>query len=994
MQLLHEYGLDMPPLKIRLSRNRIVFIDQVLKHAGKAYKNSSRLIRLGQLLRACVSDGGNVKQLEGEVFIRIAETAMKKQDFDVAGQACHKIRLANYSAGWKICSRLANLDDINDLSMRTELISFAMVYCPPEVIEELLQLRWDLEKRLLREKCAKQLDSYITYESGDENLMSVLDRTAVEAYKREAAKKRLSQVAHKQTKGSEKGKVPKQVLQTTADTTKQIVNAVRSTLKLNEPERKATAAKIEETNRDCNQWAVPAFYYDSCRIGGRKLHESILDTSYRAYSAPEAMQSELNLLMWTWRTRALDVAQGTLLSESCPSDDILAKLSERLFPEDCLLALGHLLDLEKGERAWEPLTRLPSTEITLQYAAYYFALRMMSLSGAGNTDFIFAPPRRLIDKCARLDKNGLSAEQRKYGDLLTRSLRLLSDVSEAQQLRRLDSGVDINRFTSDDVYKHDTIVGLAITSDPGIYSAAVRLAKHYGVGQWEVAFSHLTALFTDESVAPSRIRQLMDEHRMIEVLLKDKAAFGWKMLDVIYPNISGRDHERLALFFDVLKSDAATNRMINPPADVHAKILQKLASLKGLDLKKITKSPESFAEEVERVVSAETVGKLAKLAQQLSSSIEALQSRGNAGMVHLIWTRKHFFELVNEQKSPSETDWYYRFESCKPHISKLSPEEFLKLVDGLCFSDQGLDILSLDLRAEIGTRSLKLLRERTSKNANDPSLASCLKRLENWVDHLNRLRQDYYHEVRTEVVTSVGAQFWREFERSRAEENALYRLLLRTLIERQPMKIVQLFIGAFPPSFSSTPEDVLGNAVRLTLEYLRRTYSPAREGDQSENLDLFKSCDAVQVLMHLLMEVHHFLESNDDSIGLLSVADVEEMVQQFCVDDDVDIDVRLQLLLVLQSLPCGFSALSEESGARVQWLRTLSVIKQTWCSAESGDATTDFSQLIGNLREGDLKSDQQRRELFGRLLELSTTSAHLNSLAKILNCWEPFDTKR
>ncbi len=141
----------MPPLKIRLSRNRLVLIEQVLKHDKKAYKNAARLLRLGHLLRAC-GDGDQQKELEGQILVRIAETALIKQDFDVAGQTCNKLRLANHSIGWNVCSRFAKLDQVDDLNLKMDLISFALVYCPIDVVEELLQLRWKLEHEQLRNR--------------------------------------------------------------------------------------------------------------------------------------------------------------------------------------------------------------------------------------------------------------------------------------------------------------------------------------------------------------------------------------------------------------------------------------------------------------------------------------------------------------------------------------------------------------------------------------------------------------------------------------------------------------------------------------------------------------------------------------------------------------------------------------------------------------------------------------------------------------------------
>lgn len=993
----------MPPLKIRLSKNRLLLIDQVLKQAGKAYKNSSRLLRLGHLLRASnekssPSDGDRRKELEGHIYVRIAETALVKQDLDVAGQMCNRLRIGNHPNGWKVCSRLAKLDEVADLNMKLELLSYSLVYCPADSIEELLQLRWKLEHKQLGESCCKQIEMYMNYENGKESLLALVDQPSVESYRQGVARKQQSESTAKMSPAN--SGVPQQVLQTTADTTMQLVNVVKSSLKRKEARQAEKAAKRtsaawpSEDNKECIRWGLCVFYWDCWCDGGIGLHESHLGASYRLFSLPEMANSELNLLMWSWRMLVLDSLQEPYTAgRGRLRDDVLAKLAECLFPEDCLLALGHLLDLEEAAAAWEPLIRLPSTEITLQSAAYYFALRMIRLSSPDDFSKIASiRPRSLIERCLSLgEKKGLSKEEGACRDLLKRSLRLLADVSEAQQLRRLDGGVDINRFTTDDLYKRDTIVGLAITTDPTVYSAAVRLAAHYGVSAWEVTFSHLTALFAEEKIAAGQISKHMEEHRMRDTLLADVETLGRKMVDVIYPSISGRDYARLLLFFKLLNSNPLMAGLTQPPAPVFIQILRKVESIKVIDVKKLTRSVQGFVEEIESVATAENVGKLAKLAQLISSTVKSLSTGVSQATVHSIWTRKYFFQLADEAKHVTVTDWLHRFESCKSHANKLAAQEFLNLVDGLCFSDRSLDVLTLDIRAELCRRCLKMAIERDkAKTGNDSCVAeSCRLRLEKWAEHLERLGSDEYGQIRTEVILTAGSQLWREFERSRAEETALRRLLLRVLVDRQPMSLVRMLVGIFHSDLDWTPEEVLFDAIRLTLEHLRADRSdqdgePVSQPEQP----LLAGKDALQVLLHLLTEVGR-VNSEDGGGVLISQSDVGEMLRRFYEDDKIDVQIRLQLMLMLQTLPGDFVGPSE-SGSRVQWLRTLALIQQSWSVGEEADS----NNLVGHLREEDLRSEERRRALFDRLLEMSHTIAQLASLAKLLHFWPPFESER
>ncbi len=125
VHLMADYGLDMPPLKIRLTQDRLQLIDLVLQHGGKAYRNASRLLRLGQLLRcsgtsgpaAAAAAGSSASSsasaaASGPIYVRIAEAALVRRDLDTACQMCSKLRAANEPTGWSVCRRLADDDEV------------------------------------------------------------------------------------------------------------------------------------------------------------------------------------------------------------------------------------------------------------------------------------------------------------------------------------------------------------------------------------------------------------------------------------------------------------------------------------------------------------------------------------------------------------------------------------------------------------------------------------------------------------------------------------------------------------------------------------------------------------------------------------------------------------------------------------------------------------------------------------------------------------------
>lgn len=248
----------------------------------------------------------------------------------------------------------------------------------------------------------------------------------------------------------------------------------------------------------------------------------------------------------------------------------------------------------------------------------------------------------------------------------------------------------------------------------------------------------------------------------------------------------------------------------------------------------------------------------------------------------------------------------------------------------------------------------------------------CRSRLQKWCEHLDRLKSDEYSRTRMEVISSAGSHVWKLFDQSRAEEAALRRLLLRVLVERQPMSVIRLLVGIFPPDFTSTPEDVLMDAIRFILDDLRGTASP-----EDELLLKDVKSDPMDVLSHLLTQVRAVLDEGETE--LISQSDVDEMLRHFCDDDSIDMHVRLRML---QTLPAESAGLAQ-SGSRVQWLQSLALIHQTW---------SDDGRLSSSVTEDDLSSSERRRALFERLLDASHSGAQLGALGKLLHFWPPFSS--
>ena len=892
----------------------------MLNATGKAYKNAPRLLRLAHLLRACPP-----AELEGEVLVRIAGTALRKRDMDVAVHTCNRLRLANHSVGWSVCAQLASasaegdsaLDCLTEEELTAPLASFALTHCPPERIEPLLRLRWKLEQQALRRQSIRRMQMWMHFEDGEERILPLLDPHSVDAFR-------------------------------------QLEQATPA------PKKSAAAVAPPEANRNCDRYAQPVFYGDV-----RNLHESrSCSITYLNYSMLPASGNRIWLLSASRRISILTALQSGDPCSPLLHPELLLRLAEQTLPDDCLMALGTLADADACGGSWCVWARLPSTELTLQLAVYYLALELIrtgripaGLTSTPARSVLTVVPRSLVDHCLA---DGVRS------DSMERALALLADVAEAQQLRRLDSGVDIQRFASDDGYKRDTIVGLAITSDPAVYASALRLADHYAVPRWQVAFSHLTALFADDVAPPERIRNIIGGSDLMEILIQDASALGARMMQVIHPSISGTDHARLRLFFEILNQDPRLASSSALEAPVHLRMLHQLESLPPVDVKKLTCGSAEFLAEIRNVLDSGNVEAFASLSKIAGATPAA---------VYCAWTEKYFFSDASSAARSSK-EWMERFESCRKNwMTKLGSPELLQLVDGLCFSEQALDTLTPQIRHDICIRCLKLVERRCSKQPADrsgrkTSWDKCLESLRRSGWHLERLKSGQFDEFRRQMDACGAAHLWRMFERSRCDEKALRMLLVRVLVEQHPLSVMRVLIGVFPPEFSMTVEDVLMETMRSVLQFIRC-------GSSSSNAELFADCDPVTLLRHLLAEARAVVAPE----GLIAEAEIDEELQNFFHDDGVDVNVRLNMLHVV---PEGFRAVTDSDGGRIRLLHTLSIVQKAWAQ-EPG-----VMAWARTLQEGNVGSEPERMQVFEYLLGVCAESAHLDSLTELLHIWPAF----
>lgn len=74
LQILNEFNVDILPLQVRLTADRLILIEHCLDSQWDAYKSRQRLLTLASYLRV---EGSNNRLREGKVLELIAKKALE-----------------------------------------------------------------------------------------------------------------------------------------------------------------------------------------------------------------------------------------------------------------------------------------------------------------------------------------------------------------------------------------------------------------------------------------------------------------------------------------------------------------------------------------------------------------------------------------------------------------------------------------------------------------------------------------------------------------------------------------------------------------------------------------------------------------------------------------------------------------------------------------------------------------------------------------------------
>uniref|UniRef100_A0A8C1LQR9 NBAS subunit of NRZ tethering complex n=1 Tax=Cyprinus carpio TaxID=7962 RepID=A0A8C1LQR9_CYPCA len=967
---LEQFGVKVLPLQVRLRTDRLSLIKECISQCPTAYRQSTLLLSLARLLRVAGDDEAKRK---GQVLTLLAEQALRCQDFKASYIHCQDLMAAGYSDGWDVCAQLGQCEAYSQLSARQKLMAFALTHCPPSSIQNLLATSSSLQTQVLYQAVNYKIDPSQARRTGSE-LSEVKNSASTGAAVPGSINP--TDLLHRTTART------LEVLTNTTMTTRAVLTAVsdshwwRESLSLLRPlhgqavERSHTGSANQ--NADLERQGCSPFYEEL-------FNDPYVNTSEDVYSSYNYTPQEdfAEVLLRTGKLAETNSEGQNLF----PATEVLLQLASDAFPKDMTLALAYLLALPQVLDANTCFEKQPPSALSLQLAAYYYSLQIYSRLAPCFKDkcspLYRADPRELIRLVTKHVTDHAGCD---WGDeelrVLIDQLRLyserLTDFTQAQVLQGLGRGVDVQRFSSDNQYKKETILGLAETLDESVYGISRSLAQRYSIPLWEVHMTHLEFLFTDSGLSTKDIENRTEALGLFETLKTNPESFYTHMTKYVYPSIAGTDQLRLLFYFTLLENCGCASYFpqsaMNP--DTHLKLLKKLKAVAvGLDYKKLTDEDSDPLKALEPVLTSQNVLSISKLAPRIpQKGGEALTSSA----VHATWLHKLFWEgdqHVLKKAPQSDHDFLHAYDTCAKYFDRLLPVDSVNFLDAITFSPEAANKLSVESRLEITKRAQKALKgisDKSKKKGNDDrsensasSFDSALTHIQQSLAHLETLSHSFPLSLKTSQ--ELLQKYSRIYDLSRSEQSKVRHLAITMVMDGQPLERIEQLLAVSVGTSDLSVESVVQDAVERIITALRY--------DELQFDDFYP----LKVLEGIVAAVHTNVQSGGN---MVTSEDMLAWLRPFCGDDSKAVRPRLEVLQILEH---SFS-LSDQDIHLLVFFRSQAVLRACWPNRKC--------------EMKDVESEEQRNSLFLELLESSSKWEEFQHLMLLLQAWPPVTDKK
>ncbi|XP_012217633.2 NBAS subunit of NRZ tethering complex-like [Linepithema humile] len=373
LQILNEFNVDILPLQVRLTVDRLILIEHCLNNQRDAYKNRQRLLTLASYLRV---EGNNNRLREGKVLELIAKKALETEDYNTCATICMQLTQNNYLPAWETCLNLGRCDDYQDLNIRKKCLWFAINNGSNDILGNALEHIHLIETQILHKNLELWMPSVefesLKDEESDESEDDFTDAMTTPQVEVKEFVPKMLETSTEIVKSS--ANIMKEstfgLIKNISDT-----NFWKSRLRFNFTNNSNTQheAEGEQSEEDVDLQSFPCYYeslHEMCRISNN-------ETRYNKYSMADIQNIRLKCC------RAL--LRITILSESScyglevsDINHLLLECAKHTMQDDWLLGMTYLLSLNKDRvlDAQAIFMDLPQTELYIQTALYYYSLEL------------------------------------------------------------------------------------------------------------------------------------------------------------------------------------------------------------------------------------------------------------------------------------------------------------------------------------------------------------------------------------------------------------------------------------------------------------------------------------------------------------------------------------------------------------------------------------------------------------------------------------------
>nr|XP_024218343.1 neuroblastoma-amplified sequence-like [Halyomorpha halys] len=521
MKLLSELNINILPIQVRQTKERMKLIDICLDRNSRAYQKPQLIYRLAFKLHILHPDR---KRCFYTITLRLAQEAYKRCDYNACAEFCDELIKRKFSDSWKICMNLGECDEYKDIKNKLRLITFSSIYAPARVLPHLFKIREELKCNQMILKLHGLLDSSIEFD--------ICKKTR--PFHKWSRLKDLIFVDYKEDK-------------------LQVITQICYDVISDKDNLRMDSADFRMVFPDFYLLLHPQTY----RI---QDHDWILSSTVSKESIMFGI-FELFLKLFIIYSDLKDYRIKEIVKTALTSSSILVSKG------DSALFMCYSLCLEAFPEKFEINNFFKESHLLFVYKLYFIALKdsiehLKNIFSSNPAEVI----TRFIDK--------------PYNELNLKSLNLLikcfKNYNQAKQVNSIECGIDTARFNRDEQYMKDTIFGLAMNEDYDKLKLAADLARQNNIPVHEVVVSHLISLVIHSSLTLITERISNEE---IASIIDGSKEFCVESLLTILETINGTNYQTLISFFSLMKilKDDCCIWSLTPKE--HISLLKKLKSL-------------------------------------------------------------------------------------------------------------------------------------------------------------------------------------------------------------------------------------------------------------------------------------------------------------------------------------------------------------------------------------------------------------------------------